>query len=141
MERQLRSFRAGDVWVPLDQRSAPVAVTLLEARSGDGLLAWNQFDTIFQRKEYGEEYVVEPMARQMMAKDPKLADEFRARVASDSTFAKNPFARADFFYRRSPWADPEQDLMPIARALRVPPADALVPEPGAAPAGAAPARK
>ncbi len=141
VERQLRSFRAGDVWVPLDQRSAPVAVTLLEARSGDGLLAWNQFDTIFQRKEYGEEYVVEPMARQMMAKDPKLADEFRARVASDSTFAKNPFARADFFYRRSPWADPEQDLMPIARALRVPPADALVPEPGAAPAGAAPARR
>ncbi len=139
-ERQLRSWRPGDVWVPLDQRSAPVAVTLFEARSGDGLLAWNQFDTIFQRKEYGEDYVVEPMARQMMEKDPKLAAEFRARLAADSTFAKNPFARADFFYRRSAWADPEQDLLPVARALHAPPADALAPESGATPPGA-PARK
>jgi murein tripeptide amidase MpaA len=125
IERQRRAFRAGDVWVPLDQPSAPIAVTLLEPRSPDGLLAWNQFDTIFQRKEYGEPYVMEPIARDMLAKDPKLAEEFRARVASDSTFARSVWARSDWFFRRSPWADPEQDLHPIARALRAPPADVL----------------
>lgn len=137
VERAWRAVRPGDVWVPLDQRSAAVAVALLEARSPDGLLAWNEFDTIFQRKEYGEEYVVEPMARRMLAADPRLAEEFRARLASDSTFAKNSFARSDFFYRRSPWADPEQDVVPVLRALRVPPADALVGEGGATPRGAA----
>lgn len=135
-ERQLRSYRAGDVWVPLDQRASALVATLCEARSPDGLLAWNAFDTIFQRKEYGEDYVMEPVAKQMLANDAKLADEFRTRLASDSAFASNPGARVDFFYRRSPWADPEQDLMPIARALRVVPEASLVALPGASPAPA-----
>ena len=74
----------------------------------------------------------------MLAKDPKLAAEFHARLAADSTFARDPFARGDFFYRRSPWADPEQDLFPIVRALRPVPETLLEPPPGA-PAPAAPA--
>jgi murein tripeptide amidase MpaA len=133
MERRLRGFRAGDLWVPLDQRGGLVAVHLLEAQAPDGLVRWNVFDTVLMFKEYGEEYVVEPMAREMMAKDPALAKEFRARVAADTAFAKNPFGRSDFFYRRSPYADPEQNLIPVARALRRPPAEVLGAAPGATP--------
>ncbi len=140
-ERQLRTYRAGDVWVPLDQRGGPLAVHLLEAQSPDGFMAWGFFSTVFQKKEYGGDYVVEPMARAMMARDPKLTADFRAKVASDTTFAKDPNARTDWFYRRSPWNDPEQDLHPIARMPRtlsesylVPlPAAATTPAPGAAP--------
>ena len=117
-ERLFRAFRPGDVWVPLDQPGAALVVTLFEPQSADGLLAWNAFDTIFQKKEYAEDYVMEPTAKQMLAKDPKLAKEFADRLAADSTFAKSPGARIDFFYRRSPWADPEQDLVPVARAAR-----------------------
>ena len=140
-ERQVRSFRAGDVWLPLAQRSSALIAALCEAQSPDGLLAWNTFDTIFQRKENGENYVMEPVARQMMANDPKLAEEFRTKVASDSVFARNPAARIDWFYRRSLWADSEQDLMPIARALHVVPENMLVPLPGAAPVIDAPSEK
>ncbi|MCE9628303.1 MAG: hypothetical protein K8R56_10360, partial [Candidatus Eisenbacteria bacterium] len=57
-----------------------------------------------------------------------------AKVAADSTFAANPNARTDWFYRRSPWNDPEQSLHPVARALRPVPESALVPLPVAAPA-------
>ena len=124
-ERQLRSFRAGDLWVPLDQRSALVAAHLLEAQAPDGLMVWNAFDTVLQFKEYGEDYVVEPLAREMLARDPALAKEFERRLAADSTLAASPFQRADFFYRRSPWADPEQNLHPVARVLRRPPAEVL----------------
>ncbi len=131
-ERQVRSFRAGDVWVPLDQRGGALAVALLEAQAPDGFLAWGFFSTVFQRKEYGEAYVVEPMARAMMARDPRLAADFRAKLAADSTFAADPSARSDWFYRRSPWNDPEQDLHPIARALRPVPETFLVPLPGGA---------
>ena len=53
--------------------------------------------------------------------------EFRAKVASDTAFAVNPRARLDWFYRRSPWADPEQNLLPVARALRAPPESVLEP--------------
>jgi hypothetical protein len=133
-ERQVRTFRAGDVWVPLDQRGGPLAVMLLEAQSPDGFLAWGFFSTIFQRKEYGEAYVVEPLARAMMARDPKLADEFRARVAADSAFAADPAARSDWWFRRSPWNDPEQDLHPIARAMRPVPESFLKPLAGSSPA-------
>ena len=132
-ERQWRSFRAGDAWVPLDQRGALVAMHLCEAQAPDGLVAWNAFDTVLEHKEYGEDYVVEPLAIEMLAKHPELAAEVRAKLAADSSFAANPWARSDFFYRRSPWADPEQDLVPIARALRAVPEAVL--EPSAAGGG------
>jgi murein tripeptide amidase MpaA len=136
-ERQYRTFRAGDVWVPLDQRGGALAATLLEAQSPDGFMAWGFFLTVFQKKEYGADYVVEPMARAMMAHDPKLAADFRAKLEADSAFAKDPGARSDWFYRRSPWRDPEQDLHPIARALRPVPETFLVPLPAPPPAPAA----
>jgi murein tripeptide amidase MpaA len=123
--RRWRTWHPGDLWVALDQRSALVAVHLLEARGPDALLRWNFFDTVLEKKEFGEAYVVEPLARRMMQEDPALAREFRARVAADSAFAGSPRARLEFFYRRSPWADPEQDLVPVARALRAPPEDVL----------------
>jgi murein tripeptide amidase MpaA len=133
IERQFRTFRAGDVWVPLDQRGGSLAAALLEAQSPDGFMAWGFFLTVFQKKEYGEDYVVEPMARAMMEHDPRLAADFRTKLQSDTAFAKDPGARSDWFYRRSPWSDPEQDLHPIARALHRVPETYLVPLPAAAP--------
>lgn len=124
-ERQLRSFRPGDLWVPLDQRSALVAANLLEVQAPDGLMYWNAFDTILQFKEYAEDYVIEPIARAMLTRDAALKKEFEQKIATDTLFRTNPGLRADWFYRRSPWADPEQNLYPVARALRPPPAEVL----------------
>lgn len=134
LERQVRAYRPGDVWVPADQRSGALAVNLCEAQAPDGLMTWNFFDSVFQNKEYGEMYVVEPLAKQMLAKDPALAREFAAKLAADSAFAKSPWARNDFFYRRSAWADPEQNLHPIARVPRPLPESVLAPLAGDAPA-------
>ena len=125
LERRLRHYRPGDLWVPLEQPSAAVAVHLLEAQAPDAMMYWNFFDTVLERKEYAETYVMEPLARQMLQADTALAREFRARLASDTTFAASPSARNDFFYRRSRWADPDQALHPVARALRPPPAAVL----------------
>jgi len=121
LERRVRDYGPGDVWVPLDQRSAAVAVHLLEAQAPDGLMYWNVFDTVLEPKEYGEDYVMEPIAQRMLRENPALAKDFQAHVAADSAFAKSPQARVDFFFRRTPWADPEQNLHPVARALRAPP--------------------
>ena len=128
LERQKRTFRAGDLWIPLDQRSAAVAIHLLEAQAPDGLMYWNAFDTVFENKEYAEDYVMEPIARAMLAKDSALAGDFQRRLAADSTFAASPWARVDYFFRRSPWRDPEQNLHPAVRALRPPPAEVLARE-------------
>jgi zinc carboxypeptidase len=125
--RRWRRFRPGDLWVPLDQRSALVAMHLLECRAPDGLTYWNAFDTVLERKEYGEDYVIEPMARRMMASNASLAREFHARLAADTAFAHSPQTRTLFFYDRTPWADPEQNLLPVSRARRAPPESVLEP--------------
>ncbi len=127
LERRVRSFAAGDLWIPLNQRSALVAIHLLEAQAPDGLMRWNFFDTVLEAKEYAEAYVMEPTARKMMAENPALAREFWAKVRSDSAFAASPDARLDWFYRRSPWADPDQNVHPAFRALRAPPENVLAP--------------
>jgi murein tripeptide amidase MpaA len=127
LERRMRSYRPGDLWVPLDQRGALIAINLFEAQAPDGLTYWNAFDTVFELKEYGEPYVVEPLAKKMLDQHPALAREFKARIATDTSFAHSPAQRLDFFYRRSPWADPEQDLLPVTRALRAPPDAVLAP--------------
>jgi hypothetical protein len=125
--RRRRAWKPGDVWVPCDQRSNAVAAQLLEAQAPDGLTYWNAFDTVLEQKEYGESYVVEPLARKMLAENPALAREFAARLAADTTFAKSEAARTNFFYSRSAWGDADLNVLPVARALRAPPASVLAP--------------
>ncbi len=127
LERRLRGYRPGDLWVPLDQPGATLAMHLFEAQAPDGLMRWNFFDTVLEFKEYAEDYVMEPIARRMLAENPSLRREFEARLAADSSFARDPAARTDFFYRRSPWADPQQNLHPVARARAAPPERVLEP--------------
>lgn len=109
------SFPAGSVVIPMDQRAARVALEWLEPEAPDSAVAWGYFDAVFEQKEFAEDYVVEKLAREMMAKDPKLRDEFEKRLATDKQFAADPKARLDFFYRRSPWWDGDLGLYPVGR--------------------------
>jgi hypothetical protein len=111
------TFPAGTVVVRMDQRAARVAIHALEPQAPDAFAAWGFFDAAFEQKEYAEQYVMEPIARDMLAKDPQLKQEFDARIASDSLFAKSPAARLNFFYERSPYWDDRVNLYPVARLL------------------------
>jgi zinc carboxypeptidase len=115
LSREKMSFPAGSIVVPLDQRAAQVAVHLLEPEGPDSLMQWGFFDTIFEQKEYGDQRVLEKMARDMMARDPKLKAEFEQRVATDKAFAADSYARLNWFFLRSKWNDPEQNRYPVAR--------------------------
>ncbi|MFI5089365.1 MAG: M14 family metallopeptidase [Terriglobales bacterium] len=113
--REQLSFPTGSVVVAMDQRAAKVAMEWLEPEAPDSAVAWGYFDAVFEQKEFAEDYVVEKLARDMMAKDPKLREEFEQRLAADKQFAGDPKARLDFFYRRSPWWDRELGLYPVGR--------------------------
>ena len=43
-----------------------MAAHLLEPQGPDSFVAWGFFDAIFEQKEYGEDYVVEKLARDML---------------------------------------------------------------------------
>lgn len=113
--RERRLYREGSVVVPLAQPAARVAVHLLEPDSPDSFVSWGFFNPIFEQKEYGESYVLEKLAREMLAKDENLRREFERRVASDPQFAKSQRARLSFFYDRSPYADARLNLYPVGR--------------------------
>jgi hypothetical protein len=116
--RERMSFPAGSAVVRLNQRLSKVVMEWLEPTAPDSALQWGVFDSMFEQKEYGEAYVMEELAREMMAKDTKLKAEFEKKVASDPVFAGSPYARLEFFYERSPWyAANRVGLYPVGRLL------------------------
>lgn len=118
--RLTRTFPRNSVIVNLDQPAARAAVHLLEPDAPDSLAAWGFFNTVFEQKEFGEDYVLEKLAREMMAGNESLRREFEERVRSDARFASSARERLRFFYDRSPYHDAELNLYPIGRLTTLP---------------------
>lgn len=114
--KETRMFPANSIIIPLDQTAADAAIHLLEPNSPDSFMYWGFFNPIFEQKEYGEGYVVEKLAREMLAKDANLKKEFEEKL-KDEAFAKNPRARLNFFYERSPYFDKKIGLYPVGRIV------------------------
>ncbi len=108
------AFDAGTAVVRTDQRTNRVLVHLLEPESPDSFVSWGFFNAFFERKEYAEAYILEPIALKMLKDDPKLQQEFTARL-KDEKFRNDPAARLDFFYTRSPYFDSAERKYPIYR--------------------------
>lgn len=113
--RRRMEFPAGSAVVDLAQPAAKAIVHLLEPDAPDSLLRWGYLDAIFEQKEYADDYLLEPMAREMLAKDPALAAEFEKRLMTDAKFSHDPVARLDFFYQRTPYWDERLNVYPIGR--------------------------
>jgi len=96
-----------------------VAMNLLEPEAPDSFARWGFFNAIFEEKEYGEHYVLETLAREMMSADPQLKNEFEQRLATDQAFAASPADRLRFFYKRSPYWDPQMNLYPVGRIINL----------------------
>ena len=115
---QTREFPPGSLLIPLAQPLAKVALNLLEPLAPDSFVRWGFFNAIFEEKEYGEHYVLETLAREMLSADPQLETEFKNRLASDEAFASSPAERLRFFYKRSPYWDPQMNLYPVGRIVK-----------------------
>ena len=93
--RETVSFPAGSVVVPMDQRAARIAMQWLEPMGPDSALRWGFFDSIFEQKEYGEGYVLEQVARNMLAADPKLKADFEQRSRRRRKICRQPFRASE----------------------------------------------
>ncbi len=104
-----------DGWfeVSTQQKVGELAVHLLHPEAPDSFFAWGEFNSIFQRTEYMENYALIPFAEKMLADDPKLAQEFDKKVNQDKDFAKNADARLNWLYEHSPFYDQAYLKYPI----------------------------
>jgi hypothetical protein len=117
-ERRRERFPAGSVRVPTDQPLGTLAVLLLEPASPDSLFQWGFLNAILSPTEYIEPYAIEPMAEKMLADDPKLAEEFRQKLASDDAFRSSATERLRWFYEKTPYFDQRARLYPVGREVR-----------------------
>ncbi len=103
--------------VPVAQRRARLIIHLLEPHGPDSFFRWGFLNAFLERKEYAEDFVFEPIARKMLAGNPRLKTEFEERLQDDA-FRRNPSARLDFLYRRSPYFDRREETYPVLRLLK-----------------------
>ncbi len=110
-----QTLPTGTMIVPVAQVGGKIAMHLLEPAAPDSLVAWGFFSAIFEQKEYADGYKLENLAEKMLAEDPRLKEEFNAKLAADEKFAADRRARLNFFYQRSPYWDPQLGLYPVVR--------------------------
>ena len=112
---EARTVMRGSLFVPIAQPKVRLVMALLEPQAPDSLAGWGMFNTAYERKEYMEEYVAEDVAREQMAADPTVAEEFQRKLDTDPAFAKNPHARLEFFAKRHSSWDERYNLYPVMR--------------------------
>lgn len=110
-----RTFPVGSVLVNMNQRTARIIAHLLEPSGPDALVYWGFFNSVFEQKEYGENYVIEKMAKDMLDQNPGLKIEFEQKKTNDPDFAKDPEEILNWFYSKSPYWDQNINLYPVGK--------------------------
>lgn len=119
-KKEMHPLPAGTLYVPAAQKGAHLLAHLLEPLGPDSLLSWGYFNAHFEQKEYIEDYVLEPFARELLAKDPAVKAAWEEKL-QDKDFANDPRARLRFFYERHPAYDMRFNLYPVFRTDSAPP--------------------
>ncbi len=105
-------YLKGSVLIPAQQPHYKVLIHLLEPDAPASLFQFGFFNAIFEQKEYGESYVLEVLAREML-KDENVKSSFEAFKS------RNPNAGSyeilNWFYQKSKYSDPYLNVYPIGK--------------------------
>jgi len=110
---RLQTFPAGSVVIDTNQPLGVLAIDLLQPESPDSFWSWGFFNSTLVSAEEPEEYVMEPMARRMLAESPALKAEFEKKLKEDQAFARDPSARLNWFYEHTPFYDVNAFVYPV----------------------------
>lgn len=108
-------FEKGAMIVPVHQRALRVLVYLLEPKADNSLVSWGFFNSSMERKEYAETYVMEKMAREMIAENPSLLKEFEHWKSENPEVTKNQWAQTIWFFEKTPYWDQKKDIYPVGK--------------------------
>jgi len=112
-----RLIPKGSAIVETNQQCGRIIPHFLEPKGNGSMLYWGYFDAVFEQKEYGENYVLEQLAADMLAADAGLRKEFESKKATDTVFAKSPQNILNWFYNKSPYVDNRKGIYPVARVF------------------------
>ena len=115
VETRKELYPIGSAFISTDQPLGDLAILLLEPKSPDSYFSWGFFPGLFQRTEYIEGYVMEPMMKKMLEESSELKKEFEQKKASDTVFANDPNAIATWFYCKTKYYDDRYLLYPVGR--------------------------
>jgi len=116
-EERVIEYEEGAMVIPLHQRTLKIIVHLLEPKADNSLVSWGFFNSIMERKEYAETYVMEKMAREMIEENPSLVHEFEEWKAKNPGQAKNQWLQTMWFFERTPYWDQKKDVYPVGRII------------------------
>ncbi len=108
------TFPKGSAVVKTTQNGIRLLMNLLEPEMQGSLFEWGFFNNVLQRVEYFEVYKMEPMAREMLAADPFLAEQFqqwKAALPADKPLSQ--YEILNWFYERSPYFDKNYRVYPV----------------------------
>ncbi len=109
------TYEAGAMVVPVRQRALKVLTYLLEPKADNSFVSWGFFNASMEQKEYSETYVMEKMARKMIAENPDLLTEFEAWKKENPQRAKSQWLQCNWFYQKSPYWDQKKDVYPVGK--------------------------
>ncbi|MBW6480624.1 MAG: hypothetical protein K0B37_14445 [Bacteroidales bacterium] len=115
--QETRTFPKGSVIIPMDQPRARIIAHALEPMAPGSFAYWGFFNSVFERVEYFESYVMEEMAREMLAQDPSLRIGLEKAMVENPAMARNPYAVLSWFYERTPYYDQKHNLYPVGRIM------------------------
>ncbi|CAN5420075.1 M14 family metallopeptidase [soil metagenome] len=106
---------AGSYWVPLKQPRARLIMALLHPAAPDALVRWGFAGSIFQGmgRIGAAEYLSVPIAARMAADNPKLMEEFQAKLKADAKFAADPQERIRWWTAKSSYQPSATNRYPV----------------------------
>ena len=110
----MRLFPKGTAVIDMSQASARLIAYLLEPRSSDSFLYWGFMNIIFEQKEYAETYVMEKLAREMIAINPKLKEDFEQEKKANPAMSDH-WVQTNWFYQHTPYFDTKVNQYPIGK--------------------------
>ena len=88
---------------------------MFEPQGPDSFLRWGFLNSIFERKEYVETYVMEKMAREMIAENPALRKEYEKAVQENPQLYNNQWTKLFWFFALTPYWDQQKDVYPVGK--------------------------
>ena len=105
------TYRKNDVKIATDHPLGTLAVALLEPVGEGSLFFYGFFNSAFAENEYGENYIMIPIAEQMVEDDPILADEWAAYITENPEYTESDVV--NFFFRRTAFYDIASYVYPV----------------------------